>query len=254
MFRLTLTLDPDLEDDVVAALADAPLTGLDQFNRDDGLLDLNVWFVDRAAADAAAALFPAVRAQVEEVANQNWNAAWQAQWQPLAVGQRWYLTPPDDISPTPPGRVRLSLKPGLAFGNGDHPTTQLCLAALEQVIRPGDRFLDVGCGSGLLGEAATWLGARSFGCDLSAVDLPVNAFVGSLDALQTASVDVGAMNIQAGIIEQLWPDFTRVVRRHAILSGFLPEQADAVRGLLQAPWQLVSFAEQDGWCALVAIR
>ncbi len=249
MFRLTFTIDPDDEDDLVAQLAEQDLTGISQYNRDDGRLDLVAWFATCATATPLAHL----GGTLTEVPDQNWNAIYQATWQPMEVAQSWYLAPPNDPSETPANRHRLEMKPGLAFGNGDHPTTHLCLEAMEEIVQPNQTFLDIGCGSGLLGEAATHLGAIAFGCDLDSRDLPNRAFQGSLDAVKNASIEVGVMNIQAGILADLWPEFTRVVTRHAILSGYLLEQSAAVEALVR-PWRIIDKKEKSGWCALVATR
>ncbi len=256
MFRLTLTIHPDAEDDVVTQLASTNLTGISQYNRDDGLVDLQAWYATRedALTAYAAQRNPGGEDQIEEIDDQNWNAVHQATWQPLEVGRRWYLVPPGSDVPAPPGRFRLQLKAGLAFGNGDHPTTHLCLAAMEDLVQPGQLFLDVGCGSGLLGEAAELLGGTALGCDLAPVDLPRNAFRGSLDALKPDSVDVAVMNIQAGILADLWPRLAQIAKRHAILSGFLPDQAGGIYALVQPPWRIERLVEQDGWCALIATR
>ncbi len=248
MFRLTFTINPEDEDDLVAQFWEHNLTGISQYNRDDGQLDLIAWFATRNAAAPLAHLGGALT----EIPDQNWNAIYQATWQPMAVGESWYLAPPNHPSETPANRHRLEMKPGLAFGNGDHATTHLCLEAMEQVLKPHHTCLDIGCGSGLLSEAAEHLGAQSFGCDLSPVDLPPNAFQGSLDALKTQCIDVGAMNIQAGILADLWPDFARVVRQYAILSGYQPEQSEQIEALIQPPWRIIGRKEKDGWRALVA--
>ena len=258
MFRLTLTIHPDDEDDLVTRLHGTPLTGLAQTNRDDGLVDFEAWYTTNQDAQNAYVLTNPDRKggddlpRLEEIPNQNWNATYQSTWQPIEVGQRWYLVPPADGSPTPKDRLRLQLKPGLAFGNGDHPTTHLCLIAMEHLISKGDIFLDVGCGSGLLSEAAHLLGAQAFGCDLDPTDLPTNSFQGSLDAVKTQSIDIAVMNIQAGVLANLWPQLAQITKRHAILSGFLPGQAETIQGLIQSPWQVRALSEQNGWCALVA--
>ncbi|MBY0504895.1 MAG: 50S ribosomal protein L11 methyltransferase [Bryobacteraceae bacterium] len=246
MYRLTLTIHPDDEDEVVAELSELDLAGISQYNRDDGQLDLMAWFTSPPVTRLAGTL--------EFVEDQNWNALHQATWQPLLVGRRWYLAPPDDSSETPPGRTRLSLKPGLAFGNGDHATTQLCLELLEELVQSGDNFLDVGCGSGLLGEAAALLGGRAFGCDLDPRDLPPNAFQGSLAAVRAGSIAVGVMNIQAGVLAELWPALANAVTRDAVLSGYLREQAATVEALICPPWRIAARREKEGWCALAATR
>lgn len=252
MFRLTLTVHPDAEDDLVTRLHATSLTGLSQTSRDDGLVDFEAWYLTAEEAQAAAAHLAS--GTIVEIEDQNWNAPHQATWQPIEVSERWYLVPPGDDSPVPPNRLRLELKPGLAFGNGDHPTTHLCLTAMEHLLTAGDRFMDVGCGSGLLSEAARLLGAKAFGCDLDATDLPINSFRGSLDAVKPHSIDVAVMNIQAGVLVDLWPQLTQITKRHAILSGFLPDQAEAISALVKAPWQVTQTLEKQGWCALVASR
>ena len=259
MFRLTLTIHPDDEDDLVTQLHGTPLNGLSQTNRNDGLVDFEAWYTTNQDAQAAASslsatLFRFNQPRLEEIQNQNWNATYQATWQPIEIGNHWYLTPPHHQSPTPHNRLRLELKPGLAFGNGDHPTTHLCLIAMEHLVSKGAIFLDVGCGSGLLSEAAHLLGAKALGCDLDPLDLPTNSFIGSLDAVKPQSIDIAVMNIQAGILAKLWPQLAQITKRHAILSGFLPEQAEAIQALIQPPWQITQTLEKQGWCAQVASR
>ena len=248
MFRLTITIHPDDEDDLIALLHESALTGIAQTNRDDGRVDFEAWYTTREEAQIAATRLNS--GTIDEIAGQNWNATHQATWQPIEVGQTWYLVPPGNDGPTPTGRLRLELKPGLAFGNGDHPTTHLCLIAMEHLLREGDTFLDVGCGSGLLCEAAHLLGAKAFGCDLEPLDLSTNSFIGSVDAVRTQSIDGAVMNIQAGVLLDLWPELARVTKRHAILSGFLPGQVEVIQALIQSPWQITQTLEKQGWCAL----
>lgn len=81
------------------------------------------------------------------------------------VGRRLLLTP--RASGQHPGRVEVILEAAGAFGSGSHPSTRLCLAALERVVPPGGSVLDVGCGTGVLGAAALLLGAGS----LTAIDV-----------------------------------------------------------------------------------
>ena len=106
--------------------------------------------------------------------------------QPMEVGERFYLVPEWRDDPTPPGRFRIAVNPGMAFGTGVHETTRLCLEALEHYVRPGMRVLDVGTGSGILARAATLLGAeRAYACDTDpiAVEIAGIGFVGSVDAV-----------------------------------------------------------------------
>jgi ribosomal protein L11 methyltransferase len=89
----------------------------------------------------------------------DWAEAWKANYQPVRVGRRLLIKPAWLDAPVKPGDVLVELDPGMAFGTGTHPSTQLCLAALEDLAQPAQRVLDLGCGSGILAIAAAKLGA-----------------------------------------------------------------------------------------------
>lgn len=148
-------------------------------------------------------------------------------WPPLLVGQRFFLVPPWCTDATPAGRLRLEINPGLQCGTGQHPCTQLCLEAMERVIRPGDSVLDVGSGSAILSIAAKLLGAeRVVACDLDAdATKPVPFFVGSVDAVRSGAFDVVVSNINEDVIGDMRPEFERVARKR-ILSGFQNDEGD----------------------------
>lgn len=117
----------------------------------------------RAAFEAALGymnlLYPMPAPQYRLVADEDWAEAWKAHYQPVRVGRR-LLIQPRWLPPAPqPGDIVIALDPGMAFGTGTHPTTQLCLEALEDLMQPGLIVLDLGCGSGILAIAAAKLGA-----------------------------------------------------------------------------------------------
>ena len=89
----------------------------------------------------------------------DWANAWKAFYKPLRVGRHLVVTPPWETPALEDGDRVLTIDPGMAFGTGSHPTTQLCLAALEDYVQPGQRVADIGAGSGILAIAAAKLGA-----------------------------------------------------------------------------------------------
>jgi ribosomal protein L11 methyltransferase len=163
-----------------------------------------------------------------ECDNTDWVQHTYDAWPPILVGEKFFVVAPWRTDATPSGRFRLELNPGLQCGTGQHPCTRLCLEAMERVVQPGDSVLDVGTGSGILSIAARLLGAGCvIACDIdSAVTkCVVPFFVGSVDAVRTASFDVVVANINESVIGDLRADFERVARKR-ILSGFQDDAGD----------------------------
>ncbi len=160
------------------------------------------------------------------------------------------VAPWDHAAPTPPGRLRLEIYPGMACGTGRHPATQLCLEAIERYVQPGARVLDVGSGSGILSDAALLMGAGCvIGCDVDPdavriarerVTAPM--FVGSADAARSQWADVIVANIDAATWSASRPELERVRKPGStlILSGF-PE-GNAPEGF--SPAEILSL---EGW-------
>lgn len=89
----------------------------------------------------------------------DWAEAWKAGYRPQRVGRRLVVVPSWISYEEAPGEIVLRLDPGMAFGTGSHPTTQLCLTALEEHLRPGTGILDLGTGSAILAIACAKMGA-----------------------------------------------------------------------------------------------
>lgn len=197
---------------------------------DDELLTLRLWeagtlgiaegdgFIDAFFEDADTASRFGVP---EAVTNVDWVARTEESFPPLLVGEKFFLAAPWRTEPTPPGRLRLVINPGAQCGTGYHRCTQLCLEAMERIIRPGDSVLDVGSGSGILSIAAELLGAgRVIACDIDPdAARPVPFFVGSVDAVRSNTFDVVVANINEDVVGSMRADFERVAPKR-ILSGF----------------------------------
>ena len=235
---------PAREELLIAELWQAGTAGIAE---EDGGLRAFFESPDEAGlAQRFAAWTPSIRRE-EPI---DWERVSRDAWPPVLAGERFFLVAPWCTDPTPPGRLRLEMEPGMACGTGRHPATQLCLRALERVLRPGDTVLDVGTGSGILCEAARLLGAGKIaGCDIDAdairiarrrLETPL--FVGSVDAVRQAWAGVIVANINSFAIEKLAPEFERVrtAGGSLILSGFpewdLPQGFHPRETLQQEEW------------------
>ena len=103
-----------------------------------------------AAAEDLAAGLPGARLSRAAVQDADWENNWKQFYKPMEIGKRLLVIPEWEQAGAP-DRVELRLNPGLTFGTGSHATTRLCLTALEETIHGGERVLDLGCGTGLLG-------------------------------------------------------------------------------------------------------
>jgi ribosomal protein L11 methyltransferase len=181
--------------------------------------------------------YPGARWRIEE--ERDWVQTAKDLWRPMEVGRRFFLVPEWLDDPTPAGRLRIAVNPGMAFGTGVHETTQLCLEALEELFKPGMRVLDVGTGSGILARAARLLGAeRVYACDIDpvAVEIAGEGFVGSVDAIAAASADLVLANINPEAVIRLAPELLRVLRPHGklVASGFDRGEVEKVQSVLPA--------------------
>lgn len=226
------------DDELVAELYDAGTLGIVE---EAG--GLRAFFEGGSDAAALLARFGPVQRLEPDV---DWEQSTHDSFPAFAIGRRFFLAPPWSEAPTPPGRLRLVIEPGMACGTGWHPCTQLCLQAMEEHLKPGDMVLDVGCGSGILSEAAWLLGAANvISCDIDpdAAGIARARFVGSVDAVRGGSAGLIVANISSAVVEELAAELQRARKPGAtlILSGFegddLPRLPFAVREKrTQAAW------------------
>jgi ribosomal protein L11 methyltransferase len=229
-------------------------------------LEEALWYLGRIQPLPPAAFTP--------IADQNWMEAWKQHYQPIPVGKRLIIVPIWLDSPEPE-RIPIRIDPGMAFGTGTHPTTQLCLELLEEWVPIDDVVIDVGCGSGILSIAALKLGAtHALGVDIedeavrSARENANANGIGAEFVLGPGSVreiiaeqypydnaPLVITNILAPIILHLLDEgLADLVARDGalILSGILQEQAESVISAAQAHGlDLVEQRQMGDWVAQV---
>jgi ribosomal protein L11 methyltransferase len=256
LFSLVLTVADDQRDELIADLWESGTAGITE---EDGWI--RAFFDEPAAPEEVAARFAGFKPELIHDEQTDWVKHSQDQWQPLPVGETFYLVPDWRHDAPPQGRKRLTIHAGMAAGSGMHPATQLCLRALEQHAR-NRRVLDVGTGSGILAEGALLAGASTvFACDIdhqatliarnNVAASGVLLFTGSVRSARTASVDTVVANLNAATIQTMSSDLRRVVRPHGrmILAGFREDEEKRIASLIQL--ETMARLEQDGWSCLV---
>jgi ribosomal protein L11 methyltransferase len=232
--------------------------------------------------------------QFRTVAEEQWADAWKEHFHVTRIGRRFVIKPswreytPSPLTPLPEGEgnteVVIELDPGQAFGTGLHPTTQMCLQAIEEHLRPGDTVLDLGTGSGILAIAAAKLGASHVlaldidpvavqaaqaNIDANGTSQVVTVTQGSLkeiadfkfqisDSLPTSNFQLVIVNILAKVIVELCDQGLGQVAApggKAIFAGLIDTQEAEVRaGLARAGLEVIHRLQEKDWVGLVCRR
>ena len=207
----------------------------------------------------------------ETIHEQNWMEAWKKHYKPLPVGDHLLILPAwMDVETG--GRIPIRIEPGMAFGTGVHPTTQLSLQLLERNVQPGSSVIDVGCGSAILAIAAAKLGAAPVvavdidaqaldnarhNADLNHVDIEISQ--GSVSEMlaghfRLQQADVVVANILAPILIQLLDaGLSDLVKLGGvlILSGILGEQEGEIKTALgKKRLQIIEERQIEDWLGL----
>ncbi|WP_405344891.1 50S ribosomal protein L11 methyltransferase [Ruminococcus sp.] len=205
------------------------------------------------------------RSNVQE---DDWLNNWRKFFKPMPVGEKLLINPSWFTDTDPKGRLVINIDPGLAFGTGKHETTRLCMEALERYVKGGERVLDVGCGSGILGIAAVLLGADSaFGIDIDEtavrtanenaqvnhVSDKMTAIAGDLVNKVTEKYDIVVANIVADAIIALSASVTSFMTDDAvyIVSGIIDTRADDVKNAIKGHFEIVEENIYHGWYCFV---
>jgi len=205
-----------------------------------------------------------------DVAEQDWTESWKAAFRPFRLGDHMIIKPSwEEVEPEVGDHV-IEIDPGMAFGTGTHETTGMCVKLVEKYVRPGDRVIDIGTGTGILAIAAAHMGARPvLATDLDAVavrvaaeNVAINGFEDVIDVrcgdlldVVKESGDVVVANIIADVIIQLAaPVRERIVEGGIfICSGISVERReDVLRALEEADYDVLDALTEGEWCAMAA--
>ena len=206
--------------------------------------------------------------------DEDWENNWKQYYRPMEVGKRLLILPEWEPVPRDTERVPLRLDPGLIFGTGSHPTTRMCLEAIEDLAPRAKKVLDLGCGSGILAIAALLLGAGSaLGCDideaapriagenaaLNGVEDRLTVLAGDAtadEALRAAiggGYDIVFLNIVADVILRLLPDIRRWLRPGGtlIVSGVIDGREGEVAAALRDKGYSFVQRRMEDWYSFV---
>ena len=224
-------------------------------------------------------MYPIPPPTFRKLEEQDWANAWKTHYKPFRIGQRVWIQPSwldaevatDENDGIRPDDVVLTLDPGMAFGTGLHPTTQMCLQALEELVEPEQNLLDVGTGSGILAIAAVKMGAQpilAFDTDELAVKTTIanaeqnqvaaqiETRQATLDQIPEKPWDVVMVNILAPVIISLFDndDLMSYIKEDGklVLSGIIePQMEDVETAVTNAGGKIVKTYQIRDWVSYI---
>jgi ribosomal protein L11 methyltransferase len=214
---------------------------------------------------------------VKPLPDVDWEESWKDNYPPQPVGSDLIVVP-YWMADMETERKKIILDPGLTFGTGAHPSTQMVMEFMEQLVKPGSACLDLGSGSGILSIAALRLGAKSaigididpkaeniarenaayngfFAPEFAALTGNVTEDKALMDRLAQGHYDVVLVNIVADVIISLAPVLPHFLREDSLLlcSGILDTRlADVTAALEQAGLRILQVKAKEDWRSLCA--
>lgn len=216
-------------------------------------------------------LFPewTVEADSVMVKEEDWANEWKRYFKPVRVGHHFLIKPTwEDVVPSE-GDVIIQIDPGMAFGTGTHPTTVLCLVALEDLVHEGTEVFDIGTGSGILAVGAAKLGGIVQAGDidplavriarqnttLNKIEDKIKVEAGNLGEVFSGKADVVIANIIADIIIELLSDLPMLMKPDGVFlaSGIIDtREADVLDAMSKAGLRCIGRLEDAGWVLIKA--
>ena len=204
-----------------------------------------------------------------EVHEEDWANEWKKYYKPLKVGHRFVIKPLWEDYVAKEGEIILHMDPGMAFGTGTHETTRMCLEAIEEELRQGDRVFDIGTGSGILAISAAKLGASEVvGVDLDVVAVHsarenvahnqlenVQILKGNLLDVVEGKADLVVANIIAEVIKFITADVKIALKVGGIFisSGIIKEKEDLVKEELLLHGFIIKAVKREGeWVCITS--
>ncbi|MGN7399706.1 50S ribosomal protein L11 methyltransferase [Cytobacillus praedii] len=210
---------------------------------------------------------------ISEVNEEEWATAWKKYYHPVKISERFTIVPTwEDYTPVSSDELIIELDPGMAFGTGTHPTTVMCIQALERTVKAGDKVVDVGTGSGVLSIAAAMLGAEKVtALDLDEVavnsarlNIELNKVHHAVDVKQNnlldgvePGADIVVANILAEVILRFTDDVSSTVKQdgYFIASGIIqPKKQEVKEAMIDAGFEIAETLQMEDWVAIIGKR
>ncbi|MFJ7854275.1 50S ribosomal protein L11 methyltransferase [Peribacillus frigoritolerans] len=210
---------------------------------------------------------------ISEVNEEEWATAWKKYYNPVKISERFTIVPTwEDYTPVSSDELIIELDPGMAFGTGTHPTTVMCIQALERTVTPGDLVVDVGTGSGVLSIAAALLDAKRIqsldldevavqsakqNVELNNVQDKVSVSQGNLLDDVNEQADIVVANILAEVIMRFTDDVAKVVKPGGffIASGIIQtKKQDVKEAIIASGFTVEETILMEDWVAIIAKR